>query len=63
MVKAMAAKARVENEDLQARIAKLEADGPRKTPAKRSAAKSAAKPARAAARKKPTPAGGGGRKG
>ena len=61
-VKAMAAKARTENEDLQARIAKLEAAGRRKPRAKRSAAKSSAKPARAAAGKKATPTGGRGRK-
>ena len=62
-VKAMAAKARTENQDLQARIAKLEAAGSRKPPAKRGAAKSSAKPARAAAGKKATPAGGRRRRG
>ncbi len=51
-VKAMAAMARTENQDLQARIAKLEAAGSRKSPVKRGAAKSSAKPARAAARKR-----------
>ena len=54
-VKAMAAKARVENETLEARIAKLETARSRKTPAKRGAAKSA----RAAGRKKATSGGGG----
>ncbi|MCH8918036.1 MAG: accessory factor UbiK family protein [Alphaproteobacteria bacterium] len=62
-VKAMAAKARTENQDLQARMAKLEAAGSRKSPAKRGAAKSSAKPARAAAGKKATPAGGRRRRG
>ncbi len=62
-VKAMAAKARTENQDLQARIAKLEAAGSRKSPAKRGAAKSSAKPARAVAGKKATPAGGRRRRG
>ena len=37
-VKAMAAKARTVNQDLQARRAKLEAAGSRKSPSKRSAA-------------------------
>ena len=62
-VKAMAAKARTENQDLQARMAKLEAAGSRKSPAKRGAAKSSARPARAAAGKKATPAGGRRRRG
>ena len=61
-VKAMAAKARAENEALETRIAKLEAARPRTTPAERGAAKSAAKPQSAAARKKPTSAGGNSRK-
>ena len=62
-VKAMAAKARSENEALETRIAKLEAARSRTTPAKRGAAKSAAKSRSATARKKATPAGGESRKG
>lgn len=50
-VKAMAAKARAENEALETRIAKLEAARPRSTTRKRGAAKSAAKPPRTAPRK------------
>ncbi len=57
-VKAMAAKARAENDDLQARIVTLEAAQSRKSPAKKAAARSAAKPTRGGAGKKSSPAGG-----
>jgi BMFP domain-containing protein YqiC len=51
-VKAMAVKARVENDDLQAHIVKLEAAQSRKAPAKKAAARSATKPAPGGSKKK-----------